>query len=414
MCSNPITQDNMTFACRVCNECIATRRSSWVSRAMMERATSKFALCFTLSYNDDTQENRDAAAFFCYADIRDFLKRLKSRLRRAGQSTDLRFICAGEQGDRYGRCHWHLVIFSEVDLTQVGTYYWRKTLMGADRNKMMTVGKRKVRMDWDIWGKGFVTVQEPKEAGMAYVLSYCLKDQFTVEKSEGTMRHAKAEQFATGLFRMSKYPAIGEVWIMQKITEHEANNTVVPKLQFKVPDCSGYYVPNGPFREKILWALSAANRAIRWRTGADAPQWASLVASLQHDQKALEILNGPQEDQENEVSVETEFELRRKETAERKRQSDFRTSCGSVFPCTRCLDTLKKSELGALRIERVIPEDGEHYYTADGQVISDTLRRQNPLRDINYYCQKATTPLARRTYPASAVGRAGRDNSHQG
>ena len=182
MCSDPITQDGNTFACRTCDECVSTRRHGWVSRAMAEKAVYPYAACVTLTYSDETQHGRDGAAMFAYADIRLFLAFLRRSAAYEAKKCHwnvkplVRFLCAGEQGDRNGRCHWHLILFTNFDLSRIGKF----TLNGkqiSDRRDMLTIGKRKRRLNWTLWKHGFMTLQEPDQAGMAYVLSYCLKDQ---------------------------------------------------------------------------------------------------------------------------------------------------------------------------------------------------------------------------------------------
>ncbi|MCB5410307.1 rolling circle replication-associated protein [Pseudogemmobacter faecipullorum] len=258
---------------------------------MAEKAENKHALCVALTYSDETQEGRDGARFFCYADVRAFVKRLKSALRRAKLSDTVRFICAGEQGDRNGRCHWHMVLFSDVDLTQAGSISGKFGPI-TDRASLISVGKHMRRLNWSLWPFGFVTFQEPDQGGMSYVLSYCLKDQFTVENSQGTMREAKAENFATGLFRMSKRPAIGERWLIRKMEALDATGSVLPSLNIKIPDFAGYWQPSGSFRKKLLWHLVALNKRSLWTYGRNAPQWSALLSSCSDNESDMEILNG--------------------------------------------------------------------------------------------------------------------------
>ena len=206
-----------------------------VGRASIAEKTQwQHAVCVSLTYDDNAPGGYDAARFFAYGDVRAFVQRVTAALRRINKSLAVRFICAGEQGDRYGRCHWHLVLYSDYDLRQLGTvrfcsadlpcYQDGKRLRWGDvitdPEAMMTVGKDKRRLHWSLWAVdkqplGFVSFGSADEAGISYVLSYCLKDQFTYERSQGTAREAKSENFATGLFRMSKRPAIGEAWLMQ-------------------------------------------------------------------------------------------------------------------------------------------------------------------------------------------------------
>lgn len=306
MCSRPITHNGKTFACRSCDECIATRRHGWVARAMAEKTDHAHTLCVALTYSDATPEGRDGARMFQYSDVRAFLKRLRQAMVRHIEANSLnveptvRFLCAGEQGDRNGRCHWHMIIYSSVDLTRLGIVEGfpkhsvgpRKKAVLTERGDMLTLGKDERRLNWSLWPLGFVTFQEPDEGGMKYVLSYCLKDQFIGAKAKDTMREAKQENFATGLFRMSKRPAIGENWLLRKMEELDAKGAVLPALQLRIPDFGGYWVPSGLFREKLLWGLVAINKRHFWSTGRNAPQWAALLASCSENETDLEILNG--------------------------------------------------------------------------------------------------------------------------
>lgn len=307
MCSDPQTQANkdtgelMTFACRRCDECIATRRHNWVARAMAEKADHAYTYVIALTYSDETQAGRDGARMFCYADVSAFLKRLRSAARYEAKVQgwnvvpQIRFLCAGEQGSRNGRCHWHMILYSNVDLARVGKFR-RSGVLVSHRRDLISVGKQKRRLNWSLWPYGFMTMQEPDQGGMSYVLSYCLKDQFIYEKSKGTMRESKSENFATGLFRMSKRPSIGENWLMQKMESLLEKLAVLPSLNLRVPGFHGFWQPSGSFREKLLWCLVALNMRIKWATGANAPQWPSLLASCSENVSDMKVLYDSQEE----------------------------------------------------------------------------------------------------------------------
>lgn len=391
MCSEPInaidkeTGEEITFACRVCNECIAARRNGWVDRGMAERACHPYSLCVTLTYNTATEENRDARRMFQYADVMAFLKRLRRAASYLAEKHKwnvvpyVRFICAGEQGERGdNHCHWHLVLYSNFDIRGIGEFQGivdgkkRVVTYPADEKHMMTIRKRKRRLDWSIWAddkrpKGFVTIQEADLAGMHYVLSYCLKDQFAHEKAEGTMREAKSEAFATGLFRMSKRPAIGEEYIVRKMEDLLAKGAVLPSLMIPVPDVDYKWWPTGSLREKCLWHLSAINRRIRWATGRDAPQWSSLLASVSENEKELEILDG-QETEKNRVEREkTGALVARLEYHAESPQSRFRREW--LITCQYCLRIPNREwtwkETGTLRFDK--EEDALVYRSHGGR-----------------------------------------------
>lgn len=399
MCSDPITKDDLTFACRRCDECIATRRHGWVARAMAEKTGHRHTLVLALTYDDSTQDNRDAAAMFCYADVRAFIKRLASACRYIDETAIVRFICAGEQGDRNGRCHWHLIIYSTLDLTSVGEFKIRGHVV-SDRSQMITVGKRKRRLNWSLWGKGFVTLQEPDQGGMNYVLSYCLKDQFTGESSRGTMREAKAENFATGLFRMSKRPAIGEAFLMRKLEALLETGSVLPSLQIMIPGFHGFYHPNGSFREKLLWGLVALNQRIVWSTGGPAPQWTSLLASCQDNLSDMEILLG----KENEIEEFGSFAAARHANPFTKLPAPkgCPAECRADLACDGCLTKL--SDVALAHVGITIDRDGPLYSLKASQGFASIRERQKIIAGtINPYCTRSGTKQARHFFrPAFA------------
>lgn len=414
MCSRPEEKDGMTFACRTCDECIATRRHGWVARAMMEKTLHLHCLVVALTYDDSDQHNRDAAAMFQYSDIRAFLHRLRAAIRYLDpENCKVRFLCAGEQGDRDGRCHWHMVIYSSVDLCALGEIKrlkGGKRVVVTDRAEMMTLGNRKVRLNWSLWSHGFVTFQEPDQGGMNYVLSYCLKDQFTEEKSRETMRQAKAENFATGLFRMSKRPAIGEPWLWEKFDRLEERGAVLPSLNFKIPGFHGFYHPSGTFRKKILWSLVALNKRIVWATGANAPQWSTLLSSLEKNPPDLEILNGPsQEALENEQSIEASIGFRNREIAHNQTLAATRRRCGRVTPCRACLSEWSDSFLRSHGIGRreKIDHDGwqsvEYYELATPEKQGLDASRYERLGGINPHCREKGSKQARLAFPKSGA-----------
>ncbi|MBW7921363.1 MAG: hypothetical protein H3C51_04600 [Rubellimicrobium sp.] len=374
---------------------------------MAEKAMWPNTLCVALTYSDETEQGRDGARMFAYADVRAFLKRLAQACRRADPSARVRFLCAGEQGDRYGRCHWHLILYSDLDLTRIGTFRGRYGAVAA-RADMMTVGKRKRRLNWSLWPFGFVTLQEPDEGGMAYVLSYCLKDQFTGEKSRGTMREAKAENFATGLFRMSKRPPIGETWLMRKLEALDATHSVLPSTKLKVPGLSGYYHPNGRFRETLLWGLVALNKRAEWATGAPAPQWPALLASCADNESDMEILNGPATPPEDDPEhpdyerQETRFANRARQDAAEYERRAFARRCGSSLPCRDCLHNLGDDDLAALQVRRLWPTDGGAWeYVATDGAPSVEDRQRDGRGGSNPHCSARGTKLSRLVFPNS-------------
>lgn len=395
MCTRPIDHEGLTFACRSCEECLKIRRAQWVARMMAERTLHDHAYMITLTYDNESQENRDAAMMFSYTDVQAFMRRLRQAARRAGQTSGIRFVVAGEQGPKTNRCHWHIVLYSQIDLRLLGEVS-RFGRVLKDPKKFTTVyGGPKLRCHWTLWGKGFVTFQEANLRAMRYCAWYVVMDQYTAEKSKGTAREAKVLNFATALFRMSKRPAIGEKWLVQKMEALDRRNAVLPNLNLQVPGMPGYWQPNGLFRKKLLWHLVALNQRISWSTGAPAPQWTPLLSNLAHSDADRRILDGTaqEEHDDDDDAGDIGWEIVNRATPVK---SDFRTDlrykCGRGLPCKTCLDALSESQLAGLGVERI--EGGsesiwDYVYLDDGKWLS--TRKTKPGSQPHRYCVKRRT-----------------------
>lgn len=430
MCQNPSTNPNTgdTFACRNCDACISQRRFDWVSRAMAEKHTSAQTICLTLTYDNSTQENREGAMMFRYSDVQAFFKRLRDHIKtKTGKTGSLRYIVAGEQGDRHGRCHWHIVLFSQVDLLELGEI--STPYSNTPPEKIVTgPGERPIRLHWSIWGRGFVTFQQPDEGGIHYALTYALKDQFAGDKARGTNREAKSETFATGLFRMSKFPPIGQAYLDQRLSALRAMGAVLPSTKIRVPGLRGYWRPSGMLRKYLLTNLRDINHQVKEATGRNAPQWSSLVAACKNSDKDLEALHGEEIEDDELADTIQRNAARKREDQQVARDGYVRRRCGSTAPCNGCLSAIAGFEPDGSRFERFErdPENWSWRY-AQNDPKGDTLRRDQ--RDgkcagQNRLCQTlpsapeivrafpatVSAPRPSRGFAASSYARAGQGN----
>lgn len=337
MCTNPINiSHDLEVSCRSCDECLGTRKNSWVARAMAEKATSADVLAITLTYADDDEGKAPLGArVFRYRDFQLFLKRLRSAyFDEHGEHGQIRYICCGEQGSKRGRVHWHVLLFAERSLANLGTF--------SRSDEPFQEMPIETRSDWSLWPHGFVYVQRPDAGGIAYVLKYAMKDQFGGHKSKGSARFTKSETYAASMFRMSKRPAIGQLFLEQKLAILSDIGTVLPSLQIKVPDYSGYWYPSGKTRTHILETFHRINTDHVQTYGVDCPQWSSLLASLSENEKDLELLiNGPiiQEENYDEVDISAlARSIADKQSAQFAADVTRRIvkKCGHILPCEDC------------------------------------------------------------------------------
>jgi len=404
MCTRPITMFNkfagaeVTVSCGTCDACVAVRRHNWVMRAMAEKAMHPQTFVVALTYSDATQHTRDGAAFFRYHDVRIFLARLREEIKRATEKTAaLRFIVAGEQGSENGRCHWHVVLFSDVDLLGIGVF---TAPWGVVTEYKDIVAKPRVDMPrgWDLWPHGFVQVQEPDEGGMHYAMSYALKDQFNAMKSEGSHRISKSEAFATGLFRMSKNPPIGAAFIDEKIYSMYQAGNIEPNTKLHVPHTRGYWFPSGPLRIRLLEGMRRVNNSIVAQTGRNAAQWRALVIQCQDNESDLDAL-GLNIEEEHETSIETEIDLQQRQAKADAKTKEIAAQCGGVFPCILCLRGLP---------DEALAEIGVYYSAADQTFCSfenqDRIIQTPSNKGINKWCGLRDTKARKQAFPQSAGG----------
>lgn len=340
MCSDPQTFNDFQVACRSCDDCLKTRKNTWVARAMAEKATAGQALVVRLSYRNNEDGTLPAGAiFFEYADVSAFMKRLREAyFAYYKERGEIRFICPGEMGSAKGRVHYHLILFSKKPLDCLGILEEFTTGSPITLERAIEKG---CNVNWSIWKKGHVHFSRPDRAGMAYALKYALKDQFGAVKSAKTMRATKSETHSAGLFRMSKHPPIGYEFLQQEIQKWRDGLYVPIRLEIKVPEYSGYWFPQGTMRMEMLQAIHEINQKHNEQHGSDCAQWSSLLSSLSvnniTDQEALiygQVSEEEQvEDAKREFLVQGDYQSYRDGAAAAQR---IRFRCGGILPCRYC------------------------------------------------------------------------------
>lgn len=364
---------------------------------MAEKAMHPFAFAITLTYGNETQFQRDGAAFFRYSDIRKFLAYLREQIfRQTGERQAVRFVCAGEQGDRKGRCHWHIIIFSHVDLLTIGTF---TDLFGvvSDPEQIVTKGGQHFkRLRWSLWPHGLCVVQEPDQGGMSYALAYAIKDQFSHEKSKGTLREATAEVFGTGLFRMSKRPPLGLPYIEQRMDILSQCYSLPPEIKFRIPNLSFPYRPTGPMRRYVLERCRDICQKSLDDLGKLPPQYSALMESLGDNEVERDLLNGKTQS-ETLGEIAADISRKSRELERDRRVASCARNCGSTVACSDCLNGHTIETLESYGIKT----NGINFYLADDPTGESLKTLQSDARGngINPLCLCKESPICRLTFP---------------
>lgn len=176
LCSKPFKPvGKMEFGCGQCLPCRLNKLRLWTGRILLESLQHKTALFVTLTYNnvhmpEDGQLQPD--------DLRLFIKRL-----RRSANVKIRYFGVGEYGDNYGRPHFHVAIFGDLETD-------------------IKDGKLRCLVVERCWMLGYVHIGRVTPESAAYITKYTLKR--TWELSELDMGGLQPE-----FVRMSLKPGIG-------------------------------------------------------------------------------------------------------------------------------------------------------------------------------------------------------------
>lgn len=96
------------FPCGSCPNCRKAKSNEWSLRISLESLSWSDLAFVTLTYDN---ENCPKDYSLVPAHLSSFVKRLRRRIERQGVSGKIRYYGVGEYGDKFGRPHYHLIIF---------------------------------------------------------------------------------------------------------------------------------------------------------------------------------------------------------------------------------------------------------------------------------------------------------------
>lgn len=96
--------------CGRCEFCRQSKQVDLINRATLESQTwSVPPIFFTLTYKNECLPYHGELR---YKDVQDFFKRLRTYWDRHHIKHDIRYLVAGEYGHRFGRPHYHIILFN--------------------------------------------------------------------------------------------------------------------------------------------------------------------------------------------------------------------------------------------------------------------------------------------------------------
>lgn len=157
--------------CGSCVGCLISRAREWAIRCSLEQQFHPVTSFLTLTYSD-----KYVPATLSRSDLSLFMRFLR---RKVGK---FRFFGCGEYGERFGRPHYHALLFGTADLE------------ACQR----------------VWRKGFVTLEPVTPARISYTAGYCAKKLGFKDAKREVVDYATGEVYTyqPPFLQMSRRPGI--------------------------------------------------------------------------------------------------------------------------------------------------------------------------------------------------------------
>lgn len=197
--------------CGCCDECLNDRARQWAYRILLEASRFKHNYFITLTYDDEFLKSFNLVP----EDLSKFIKALRQVLKNKYDVDGLRFYGVGEYGHQTARPHFHLILYSDIDLSSDFKFY-----------KTNEFNDPVFTSDFfsNIWKKGFVTIGYVSPASCAYVARYCEKKQLlTPKKKKELLEFGIVPEFS----RMSRRPGIASEFLDLAISKFVSSEKIV-------------------------------------------------------------------------------------------------------------------------------------------------------------------------------------------
>lgn len=229
--------------CGRCIGCRLEKRRQWAIRCVHESQFHDENCFITLTYDDDNLPDSNSLV---KSDIQKFFKRLRKKINKK-----IKTLYCGEYGDKFGRPHYHAIIFGhefglnyKKHLTRHGDAL--KKFLDCFEEKDKNLGKKiklfKTTEFGDIycseeldaiWNKGFTSVAEMSFHTANYVAKYLTK------KISGNLENEHYKGRLPDFGESSRREGIGKKWIEKYYQQVIIHGCIIYENQkIKIP---GYY-----------------------------------------------------------------------------------------------------------------------------------------------------------------------------
>ena len=172
-----------TISCKQCTGCRQEYARQWAMRNIHEASLWLNNIFITLTYDEHHLPEHNTLVKKHFT---DFMKRLRFE-KGSTKNNPIRFFHCGEYGEKFGRPHYHAIIFN-------CNFNDRKQIPGQ---KNLSTSEQLKRL----WGKGHVSIGDVTFQSASYVAGYVQKKINGKQKEEHYRRVD---------------PSTGETWVLQQ------------------------------------------------------------------------------------------------------------------------------------------------------------------------------------------------------
>lgn len=197
-------------ACGKCIGCTLERSRQWAVRCVHEASLSERNAFITLTYDD---AHLPAFGSLDPKHFTDFMK----RVRRPLAARSVRYFMCGEYGGRYGRPHYHALLF--------GLDFADKVFFRTTESKESIFTSKTLDQ---LWGMGFASTGAVTFASAAYVARYVTKKlcshelEVSLDRDTGEVSRRLPE-----FVRMSLKPGLGAGWLHKYLDDVYPSDEVI-------------------------------------------------------------------------------------------------------------------------------------------------------------------------------------------
>jgi len=211
------THERLQLPCGKCIGCKLERARQWSVRICHEASLYDSSFFVTLDYDPQGEESPENTGNWGlqYPHFQKFMRRARKAedVRVAGGP--LRFFVSGEYGRKYGRPHWHAILFN---LALPDKVRWQNGKFQSSRLE-------------ELWSHGRCDIGAVTARSAAYVAGYTLEK---VSQQEYISR--EGEVVRPPFVSMSLKPGIGAQWYAQYLSDLFPHDFAVQEgKKFKVP-----------------------------------------------------------------------------------------------------------------------------------------------------------------------------------